>query len=74
MKMALESRLGQEVSAESNIVTFMADYAAYLINRLEVGKEGKTADEQLNGKGASVFVIGVGRKSAMAQEGGPKTE
>jgi hypothetical protein len=36
-----ESRVGEEVDAKEPIVTFMPEYAAYLLNRLEVGKDGK---------------------------------
>ena len=40
VKLALEDRIGQEISAKANIVTFMADHAGYLLNWLEVGKKG----------------------------------
>jgi hypothetical protein len=50
LKMALEERLGSKVPATSNIVAFMADYAAYLVNRLEVGKNGKTSYERCRGR------------------------
>ncbi len=33
MKLALEDRIGQEIDAEAAIVTFIAEYAAYLCNR-----------------------------------------
>ena len=52
MKSALEGRLGKKVDAEKKIVTFMAEYAGYLVNRLEVGKDGKTAFERSRGKKA----------------------
>ena len=50
MKSAFEGRLKREVDAERRVVTFMAEYAAYLINRLEVGKDGRTAYERSRGK------------------------
>jgi len=34
---------------------FMAEYAGYLVNRLEVGKDGKTAYERVKGKTATVL-------------------
>ena len=46
MKSALEARLGGELKADSPIVTFMAEYAGYLLNMWEVGKDGKTAKER----------------------------
>jgi hypothetical protein len=62
LKLALEGRLGMKVTATSNIVTFLAEYAAYLVNRLEVGKDGKTAVERNKGKVASVMGIEFGEK------------
>ena len=47
MKIALQARLGIPVNAGANIVTFMAEYASFLLNRLELGKDGKTADESM---------------------------
>ena len=46
MKLALEGRLGQKIDAEANVVVFMVEYASYLINMLEVGKDGKTGYER----------------------------
>ncbi len=37
MKLALEGRSGKMVEAEASVVTFMAEYASDLINRLETG-------------------------------------
>jgi len=62
MKLALEGRLGMKVDAEANVVAFMADYAAYLVNRLEVGKDGKTAYERVKGKSATVLGLEFGEK------------
>ena len=45
-----ESRIGEEVDAREPIMTFISEYAAYLMNRLEVGKDGKTAYERVKGK------------------------
>ena len=62
MKLALEGRLGQKIDAEANVVAFMAEYAAYLVNRLEVGKDGKTAYERVKGKSATVLGLEFGEK------------
>ena len=62
MKLALEGRLGQKVDAEANVVAFMAEYAGYLVNRLEVGKDGKTAYERVKGKSATVLGLEFGEK------------
>ena len=41
MKLALEGRLGTKLEAEAKVVSFMAEYAAYLANRLEVARMAK---------------------------------
>ena len=43
-------------------MTFMADYAAYLVNRLEVGTDGKTGYERSRGKKAKVLGVELGEK------------
>ena len=62
MKIALEARLGIQVDAGANVVTFMAEYASFLLNRLELGKDGKTAYERVKGKSATVLGIEFGEK------------
>mgnify|MGYP001254926542 CR=1 FL=1 len=62
MKSAFEGRIKRKVDAERRVVTFMAEYAAYLINRLEVGKDGKTGYERSKGKKAKVLGIEFGEK------------
>ena len=59
---ALEERLGAKIKAEDKIVAFMAEYAAYLINRMEVGKDGKTAYERNKGKTSTVLAVEFGEK------------
>ena len=59
---ACEERLGTKIKAEDKLVIFMAEYAAYLMNRLEVGKDGKTAYERCRGKRATVMAIEFGEK------------
>ena len=41
--LAFERRIGHKVDAKEAVVTFMPEYAAYLMNRREVGKDGKTS-------------------------------
>ena len=43
MLSALESRVGRRIDARERVITFMAEHAAYIQNRLEIGKDGKTA-------------------------------
>ena len=62
MKSTFEERVKGQVDAERRIVYFMAEYAAYLSNRLEVGKDGKTAHERSKGKRPTVLGIDFGEK------------
>ena len=55
LKLAFEGRLGREVDVEECVVTFMAEYGAHLLNRLLIGKDGKTAYERNKGKKATVL-------------------
>ena len=59
---ACQERMGTRIKLEEKIAIFMAEYAAYLINRLEVGKDGKTAYERCRGKRATVLAIEFGEK------------
>ena len=62
MKLALEDRLGMSIDAEANVMTFLAEYAGYLVNRLVVGKDGKTSYERAKGKAATVMGLEFGEK------------
>ena len=55
MLSALEARLGGRVDTKEKVVVFMAEHAAYLLNRLEVGLDGKTSFERTKGKAAKAL-------------------
>ncbi len=57
MKLGLEERVGRVIGASEQIVNFMPEYGAYLLNRLEVGVDGKTAYESCKGKKATVLGV-----------------
>ena len=58
----MERRLKKRVDVRDRIVQFMPEYAAYLMNRLEIGKDGKTAYVRTKGKKATVLGIEFGEK------------
>ena len=60
--LSLEDRLGRRVDAKEPIVTHMPEYAAHLLNRLEVGKDGRTPYERCRGKKAQVLGVQFGEK------------
>jgi hypothetical protein len=62
MLSALEGRLGVGIDAKEKVVVFMAEYAAYLQCRLEVGLDGKTAYERTKGKASKILGVEFGEK------------
>ena len=69
-----QERMGTKIKLEEKIVIFMAVYAAYLINRLEVGKDGNIAYEMSRPSSlvrsfCGRYVKGTGWKSS-TREGG----
>ena len=48
--LGFEERVGVKLDPREAVVQFIPEYSAYLANRLEVGKDGKTAYERTKGK------------------------
>ena len=57
LKSAVDERYMVRISAEHLIITWLVDYAAFLVNRLEVGRDGKTSYERSRGKSATVLGV-----------------
>ena len=62
LKLACEERLRIRLRPDDRLVLFLAEYSAHLLNRLEVGKDGKTAYERSRGKRATVLAVEFGEK------------
>ena len=62
MKSALEERMGVRVDVRHPILSWMCDYAGFLLNRLEVSADGKTAYERNKGKRAQVLGLEFGER------------
>ncbi len=60
--LALSERLNGKLDSRDRIVMFIPEYAAYLLNRLEIGHDGKTAYESSKGKKPTVIGIEFGEK------------
>ena len=54
MKSAWERRWGVVIPDAHRVLTWMTEYVAFVLNRFEVCKDGKTAYERLTGKKATV--------------------
>ena len=60
--LGLAERLGKKVSAKERIVTYIPEYAAYLLNRLSKGDDGKVPYERVKGKKPTIKGIEFGEK------------
>ena len=60
LRSALEFRWGVKLSTMHAVVPWMVEYAALLVNRFEVGHDGKTAFERCKGKKAKMLGIEFG--------------
>ena len=54
IKLDLESHIRSKIPSSHDIVPWLAEYAAVLMNRGQVGADGKTQYERLKGKKASL--------------------
>ena len=62
LKSQLDERYKVKISVDHPIVVWLCDYAAYLLNRLEIGRDGKTSYERSKGKKATVLGFEFGEK------------
>ena len=60
LKDALEHRTGKQLTPWHPLMTWITEYAGHLLNRFEVGHDGKTAYERCKAKRAKTLVIEVG--------------
>ena len=62
LKSALDSHMNTRIDTKHPILTWMVDYASFLVNRLEVSADGKTAYERCKGKRVQVMGVEFGEK------------
>lgn len=74
MYSALQDRLGIKIDARECDIAFLPEYAAYLMNRRESGKDCKTAHERIEGKQGTVLGIEFGEKLIYKLKPGIKSE
>ena len=60
MKSALEGKWGLKIEAKHAVIPWIMEYAAHLLNRFEVGHDGRTAHERCKGKRAKSMGIEFG--------------
>ena len=75
LKSALDERIGVRIATQHPILTWLCEYAGYMMNRLEVSADGKTAYERCKGKRAQVLGLEFGEKVLWKfSAAGPKME
>ena len=57
LRSAIERRMGQKLKIGDAIWQWLVEYASYLLNRCEVGHDGKTAYDRSKGKTAKVLGV-----------------
>ena len=60
LKDALEARLGCKIHAQHNAIAWLVEFAGVLVNRYEVGRDGKTPYERLHGKSSKLLGLEFG--------------
>ena len=60
LKLALEKRRGIQIPHRHSVMPWVVEYAAFLLNRYEVGHDGKTVYERSKGKRAKTLGIEFG--------------
>ena len=64
----LQDRIGSKIDARERIVAFVPEYAAYLLNKLHVGEDGKVAYERARGKKPKVCGLWLSSASCFHSE------
>ena len=72
--LGLQERLGRKLDARERIVAFIPEYAAYLMNRLCQGDDGKVAYERIKGKKPTILGVEFGEKVMYKVKLGAKLE
>ena len=70
MRSALEARWKVKLNVYSAIWPWLVEYAAVILNRMEVGKDGKTAYERLKGKLAKAYGFEFGEAALWKSKAG----
>ena len=60
--LGLQEKMAVKIDSRERIVAFIPEYAAYLLNRLHVGTDGKVPYERVKGKKPTVMGIEFGEK------------
>ena len=62
LKDAFETRVGAQIPSNHNILAWLVEFARTVVNRYEVGRDGKTPFERLRGKQSRWIGLEFGEK------------
>ena len=62
LKAALEHRIGTRIPPDARILCWLVEFAAYLMNRCDIGSDGKTPLQRLHGRRDSTPFLEFGEK------------
>ena len=62
LKAALEHRTGARVPPDARILCWLVEFAAYLMNRCDIGSDGKTPLQRLHGRRDNTPILECGEK------------
>ena len=65
LKAALEHRIGTRVPPDARILCWLVEYAAYLINRCDIGSDGKTPLQTLHGRRDNTHISEIRREDPL---------
>ena len=66
--------MGRKIDARERIGSFIPEYVAYLLNRLNQGADGKVPYERIRGKSSTILGLEFGEKLVYKLKKGPKLE
>ena len=62
LKAALEHRIGASVPPDARILCWLVEFAAYLMNRCDIGSDGKTRLQRLHGRRDNTPILEFGER------------
>ena len=62
LKAALEHRIGTRVPPDAGTLCWLVEFAAYLMNRCDIGSDGKTPLQRLHGRRDNTPILELGEK------------
>ena len=62
LKAALELRIGPRVPPDARILCWLVEFAAYLVNRCDLGRDGKSPLQRLHGRRDNTPILEFGEK------------